>query len=350
MSSAWTDTLGIALMGRDAARRAPALAQAAEGAGLGSVWLVEDYFFPGVFALAGAALAVTERIVVGLGVVNPYTRHPALIAMETSSLAALGPGRVVLGLGTSNRNWIEGRMAIPFTEPLASLRESVEIVRRLLRGERVTYRGTRYTVDGVELDDVRPARDDGRRALDVPIVLGVKGPKALGVAAEIADGVLGAILTSPAHVERIRASTRERRAARFTVIAYVPVAVSRDRESARASMRPLIARYLGVLHGQSILADAGLDGADTGAFRDAVAAGTPAADLVTDDLIDRLAVAGTPDECRAAMKRWRDAGLDALVAVSPPGVDVDEQIALIGCELVPHWAERTGRQHHEERR
>src|SRR3990172_2311200 len=109
-------------------------------AGLGSVWLIEDYFSPGAFALAGAAAAVTERVTVGIGVVNPYTRHPALLAMETAALAGLAPGRVVLGLGASNRVWIEERMGIPFTAPLASVRECVEIVRRLLAGERLTFR------------------------------------------------------------------------------------------------------------------------------------------------------------------------------------------------------------------
>ena len=107
-------------------------------AGLGSLWIIEDYFHPGAYALAAAAAAVTERIAIGLGVVNPYTRHPALLAMETAALAGIAPGRVVLGLGSSNRRWIEAQMGIPFKAPLGGLRESVEIVRRLLAGERVT--------------------------------------------------------------------------------------------------------------------------------------------------------------------------------------------------------------------
>jgi 5,10-methylenetetrahydromethanopterin reductase len=340
-ASPWSGSIGIAIMGREVASRVPDLARAAERAGLGSVWFVEDYFFPGVFALAGAALAITDRVTVGLGVVNPYTRHPALIAMETASLASLAPGRVVLGLGTSNRNWIEGQMAIPFATPLASLRECVEIVRRLLAGERVTHRGGRYTVEGVELDDVR-------HGLDVPIVLGVKGPKALGLAADVADGVHGAILTSPQHVRRIRASTRDHRAARFSVVAYVPVAVSADGERARSWVRPLIAHYLGVLHGQSILADAGLDAARTQPFRDALAAGKPAADLVTDELIDALAVAGTPEQCRGALARWHEAGLDAPIAVVPGAADLCAQIETIGAELTPRWA-RLASAHEETR-
>src|ERR671925_2026101 len=114
MDFAWTDSIGLALLGRDVPAHAVEWARAAERAGFGSVWIVEDYYQPGAFVLAGAVAAATDRITVGLGVVNPYTRHPAILAMETAALAGLASGRVVLGLGTSNRNWIESQMHIPF--------------------------------------------------------------------------------------------------------------------------------------------------------------------------------------------------------------------------------------------
>src|SRR5439155_1456815 len=88
----WTDSLGVALMGHGIAGRAGDCGRAAERAGLGSVWIIEDYFQPGAYTLAAAAAAVTESIAVGLGVVNPYTRHPALIPMKTAALAGLPAG------------------------------------------------------------------------------------------------------------------------------------------------------------------------------------------------------------------------------------------------------------------
>jgi 5,10-methylenetetrahydromethanopterin reductase len=327
MASAFRRSIGLALAGQGVAARVPALARAAEDAELGSVCFVEDYFFPGAYALAGAAAAVTSRITLELGVVNPYTRHPALVAMETASLAALAPGRVVLGLGSSNRNWIAGQMAIPFEAPLARVRESVEVVRRLLAGERLTFRGAQLTLSGVELEEKVPG--------GVPILLGVKGPKALAMAAEIADGVHGTILTTPAHVRRVRAAAGGRRD--FTVIAYVATAIDDDGRRARASVKPLLARYLGVLHGQSIMADAGLDESATRPFREALLAGTPAADLVGDDLADALAIAGTPAECRRALARFAEAGLDSPIALVPHVLDLPQQIARIGRELVPAW-------------
>lgn len=335
MAWRWTDSPGVALLGRDVPLHATAWARAAESAGLGSVWIVEDYYHPGACALAGAVAAATERIAIGLGVVNPYTRHPALIAMETAALAGIAPGRVVLGLGTSNRNWIEEQMRIPFKTPLQALRESVEIVRRLLAGERLAFRGECFDLEGVRLEFTPAARG-------VPILLGVKGPKALRLAGEIADGVHGAVLTSPNHVRRIRATAggaRGSRGSEFTVVAYVPVAVGRDGAAVRASVKPLLARYLGVLHSQSILRDAGYGPERTQPFSDALAQGKPAVDLVTDEMVDALAVAGTPGDCRAALRRLAEAGLDAPIAVVPPGADMPEQLALIGETLVPFWKE-----------
>jgi alkanesulfonate monooxygenase SsuD/methylene tetrahydromethanopterin reductase-like flavin-dependent oxidoreductase (luciferase family) len=324
----WTDSLGVALLDHGLPDRTTHWARAAEAAGLGSLWVIEDYFHPGAYSLAAAAAAVTERMVIGLGVVNPYTRHPALVAMETAALAGIAPGRVVLGLGSSNRKWIEAQMAIPFKTPLRGLREGVGIVRRLLAGERVTFAGEVFSVHDATLDTPPPA--------PVPILLGVKGPRALGLAAEVADGVHCSVLTSPAHVRRVRAATSG--ASRdFKVIAYMLMAVSDDPAEARAWTRPPVARYLGALHGQSILDDAGLGAARTQPFRDALMAGRDATELVTDDMMDAVAVAGTPEQCRAGLARWADAGLDGVVTVVPPRADFARQLERLGRELSTAW-------------
>jgi 5,10-methylenetetrahydromethanopterin reductase len=326
----WTDSLGVALLGHGLPDRTTHWARRGEAAGLGSLWVIEDYFHPGAYSLAAAAGAVTERMVIGLGVVNPYTRHPALVAMETAALAGIAPGRVVLGLGSSNRRWIEAQMAIPFKTPLRGLREGVGIVRGLLAGERVTLAGEVFSVHDAVLE-TPPASP-------VPILLGVKGPRALALAAEVADGVHCSVLASPAHVRRVRAATS--RAGRdFKVIAYVMVAMSEDAAQARAWMRPPVARYLGALHGQSILDDAGLGAARTQPFRDALITGRDAADLVTDEVMDAVAIAGTPEQCRASLARWADAGLDGVVAVVPPGADFARQLERLGRELSPAWTD-----------
>lgn len=334
MGSISAGSVGIAFLAADAPRRMVAWSRAAEHAGFDSVWLLEDYFYPGAFALAGAVAAATERVTVGLGVVNPYTRHPALLAMETAGLAGLAPGRVVLGLGASNRGWIQERMGIPHAEPLRSLRECVEIVRRLLAGERLTYRGRRYALDAVRLEWAPPA--------PVPIFLGVKGPQAVALAGEIADGLHCSVLASPAHVRRVRAETAAAAARRpdgFAIVAYVLLAVDRDGRAARERIRPVVGHYLGLLHGQAILREAGCGPDVTAPFREALAAGGAARLPVPDRVLDAVAVAGTPEECRAALRRFAEAGLDSPIVLAPPGDDVEAQLALVGRELIPYWKE-----------
>src|SRR6266851_8071552 len=323
-------SLGAVLLGEGTPGHVVERARAAERGGLDSLWFIEDYFQTGAFAVAGAAAAVTTRLGIGLGVVNPYTRHPALLAMETATLAGIAPGRVVLGLGAGVRRWVEEQMGIPFKAPLGGLRECVAIVRGLLAGERVTVRGEVFTVDGVKLEWSPPEA--------VPVLLGVKGPKALRLAGESADGVHCAVLASPEHVARVRQTAGAGRP-RFTVVAYVLTAISRDGRHAREAERPLIAHYLGVLHGQSILRDAGLGPDRTRPFREALDRGAAAAHLVDDALIDAVAVAGTPEHCRRQLARWAEAGLDAPIAVLPRDADVLEQIALCGEILVPAWRE-----------
>jgi alkanesulfonate monooxygenase SsuD/methylene tetrahydromethanopterin reductase-like flavin-dependent oxidoreductase (luciferase family) len=139
-------------------------------------------------------------------------------------------------------------------------------------------------------------------------------------------------------VRRVRETAGVGRAD-FTVVAYVIVAMSRDGHAARDAVRPLIARYLGVLHGQSILLDAGLGPDRTRPFREALGGGASAAHLVDDALIDALSVAGTPEHCRRHLARWAEAGLDAPIAVLPRQADMMEQIALYGEILVPAWRE-----------
>ncbi len=247
-------SLGAAFLGEDTPARIVERARAAEAAGFASLWFIEDYFQTGAFALAGAAAAVTARIAIGTAVVNPYTRHPALIAMETATLAGIAPGRVVLGLGTGVHRWIAGQMRIPAPRPLATLGECVDVIRRLWAGERVTHEGQGFSLADVALE-YKPAQPE------LPIVLGVKGPRALGLAGAVADGVVCSIMSSPAHVRRVRETIaparRQSGRGRCPVLAYVPVAIGRDGAAARRSVRPLLARYLAHLHGQTILVEAG---------------------------------------------------------------------------------------------
>ncbi len=337
-----TPTVGVLLMGAEAASQVVAWARAAEEARVGALWVSEDCFYPSAVGLAAAAAVATSSIPIGLGVVNPFTRHPALIAMEAATLGALAGDRVILGLGTSNRHWIETQLGIEFRRPLQALRETVEIVRRLWGGERLSYPGACY-----RLTDAALAFRPSPRPL--PVYLGMKSPRGLALAGEIADGVLLSALTGTGHLRRARGDVARGRAAAgrtdpITVAAYVAVSIDRDSGRARDQVREMVAEHLGIMHGQSILADAGLEASRTAVFHEHLLAHRPAGHLVTDDLVDRLAIAGTPRECREALRPLAEAGLDLPIAMIPPGLDPIEQTRRIAEELAGAWDElRRGR-------
>lgn len=297
------------------------LARQAESLGYDTLWIAEDYFYGGAFTTTTACAAATERIRLGIGVINPYTRNPALIAMEAGALDTASEGRLVLGLGASNRRWIQEMAGIPFEKPVTAMKETVEIINRLIAGEKVTYKGKMFNITGVQLE-FEPFRRH------IPIHLGVKGPVTLSLAGQIADGVLLSVLSSPPYVrwavERIKegaAKVGRQLPEDFEVGTYLLISPDNDRQKAREAVRPVIAHYLG-LHGQHpILLEAGLTVEEIMPFRQALLAGESAAHLVDDRLIDLFSVAGTPAECAERLQAWIEAGVNNVCAFEVKGTD-----------------------------
>src|SRR5882672_11108339 len=116
-------------------------AKRAEEMEFGTFWVPEDPFMRGAFTLAAAVACSTIKLKVGLGIVNPYTRHPSLTAMEFAALDELSSGRAILGIGAGIRDWIEARLKIPCTRPASAMREMIAITRALFRGEAVSCSG-----------------------------------------------------------------------------------------------------------------------------------------------------------------------------------------------------------------
>ncbi|MCM4076519.1 LLM class flavin-dependent oxidoreductase [Paractinoplanes hotanensis] len=306
--------LAFSISGRRDSAGAVRAAVAAEAAGFDDVWLTEDYFERGAFALAGAVAARTAKVRIGIGVVNPWTRHPALTAMEFATLDELSGGRAVLGLGASNAHWMTDRMGIPFDRPLARTLEATALIRRLLTGAHVTAAGEFFTVDtGLSFPPVRP---------DPPIVLGVKGPRAITRGGALADGLLLSILAGPGYVRWVR----ERVGAGKELSAYVGIAVDDDPAKARDRLRPMAARYLGVHGDHLITREAGVDPALAAELRSGWLTGAPRTDLVTDDLLDEVVVAGDVPGAARALNRLADAGLDVAVVRDDPATDPEETL------------------------
>ncbi len=307
--------LAFSISGHRDAAGAVRAAVAAEAAGFDDVWLTEDYFERGAFALAGAVAAGTSSIRIGIGVVNPWTRHPALTAMEFATLDELSGGRAVLGLGASNAHWMSDRMGIPFDRPLARTLEAVDLIRRLLTGSHVAFAGDFFTVDThLSFTPVRP---------DPPIVLGVKGPRAITRGGRLADGLLLSILAGPGYVRWVR----DRVGPGPELSAYVGIAVDDDPAKARDRIRPMAAQFLGVHGDHLITREAGVGPELAEQLRAGWLAGTPRTDLVTDDLLDRVVIAGDVAGAAGGMRRLADAGLDVSVVRDDPATDPAETLS-----------------------
>ena len=242
----WTASLGVALCAttpRPTRRSGRARRSARVSEACGSS---RTTFTPAP-SRSRAAGAVTERITIGLGVVNPYTRHPALLAMETAALAGIAPGRVVLGLGSSNRKWIEEQMAIPFKTPLdACARHG--IVRRLLDGQRVTFAGDVFSIHG---SPSRRCRWPPCRSCSVSKD---RGPWRWRPRSRMACTAR----SSPRRRTSVGCAQHVERAWRLQGDLVRPDGGRTIATRRAPGRRPMLARYLGVLHGQSILDDAGL--------------------------------------------------------------------------------------------
>lgn len=306
--------LGLRISGHRGAADAVRLAVAAEQAGVHEVWLTEDYLERGIFAVAGAVAGATSRVTIGLGVVNPFSRHPALIAMEAAALDEVAGGRTVLALGGSNERWMNEWLGIEFGKPLGAVREARQIIGDLLTAGSVDVDGPRFKVH---------ARMAFQPPHHMPIWFGVKGVRGLEAARDGADGVILSVLSSPAYVEWVRGIVGRD----LPLGAFVEVATNGDGAVARDSVRAFVARFLGMHGDQPITRVAGLDADTVERFGAALLAGNSVAEAVTDEMIDTFVIAGTIDDCAAGLNRFAAAGLDTLIVGDRPERPADDIVA-----------------------
>jgi 5,10-methylenetetrahydromethanopterin reductase len=209
------------------------LARQLEAGGADQLWVIEDCFFTGGVSLAASALAVSERLRVGLGILPAVARNPAITAMEIATLSALGPGRIVPGIGHGVQDWM-AQMGARTASPLATLEEVLVAVRRLLAGERITMHGRHVHLDDVQLDQPPPDPP--------PLLAGVRGPKSLAMAGRTAGGIILAEPASPSYVRL--ALDQAGHPPGFHVAVFSSLCVAVDRSSAYRLMAPWLAAQL----------------------------------------------------------------------------------------------------------
>lgn len=298
----------------------------AEERGFDAVWQAESRLVRDAIVPMAAYAAVTERIKVGSGVINNWTRNIGLLAATFLTLDDLAPNRILCGIGA----WwdpLAKNVGIERRRPLLAMRETVEVFRRLMAMERVTFHGEFHHVDEIELDVVHGRREPRH----VPIYIGATGPKMMELTGEIADGVVLNYCVPPEYndqaMERLEVGAKKagKRLEDIDRPQLVVCSVDHDREVALDTSRELLTQYLAQ---QPHIAKA------SGVSQDVVGEiqsilGWPATHeqiqrakhFVSDDLITRITASGTPEEAREKVGEYLDHGATCPI-LYPVGGDV----------------------------
>lgn len=308
-----TQPVAIYLQDAHPIREGMEFAQYAEAKGFSAVWQAESRLVREATVPMAAFASVTEKITVGSGVVDCWSRNPARLAATFSTLDDLAPGRVILGIGA----WwdpLAQKVGIQRTKPLRVMREIVTAVRGLLNNETVTYHGEYVHLDGVELDYVYQER----RPKNVPIYIGATGMQMMELTGEIADGAVLNYLVSPEYNDQALealergASKSGRSLSDIDRPQLVVCSVHEDRQTALDMARMMVTQYLGqqphIMKASGVpqsLLDAVGEVLTWPATHEQVEA---ASRLVPDEIVQMLTASGTPAEARARVRHYIDHG------------------------------------------
>jgi len=273
VGGSWFDvavtTVGAVFLPQFPPERLRSVAEAADDAGLAQLWLWEDCFWEGGIASAAAALAWTQRLQVGVGLLPVPLRNVALSAMELCTLHRMFPGRPVIGVGHGVQEWM-GQVGARAESPLTLLREYVDALRALLAGESLSRQGRYVRLDRVQLG--------APPATAPPVLAGAEGPRTLRLVGGHADGAILTGGTTPEQVVRAREHIEAGRS-----------------EAGRTGPHPVTVY---------VLAAGGPDARDR-IERDGRRWGFPST-------ADRAAY-GSVDDVAAGVSRWVEAGVDTVV-------------------------------------
>ena len=290
------------------------LSSQAEKGGFEAVWVPEGGGRDSLTSLATIAMR-TEKVKLGTGILPIFARTPTNTAMGAAGMAAVSDGRFMLGLGVGHAPTVESRDGIPFKQPMTRMRETILIVKALLAGEKVNFTGKQFKLTGASMGASTPKSK-------VPIYIAALGPQMLELAGELADGVLmnwTAVDYLGEAIGHIKRGTEKagRDLSEIDIAGYVRVAVGDDVSTSRDSLRYQVARYASNPFYRNFFAETGFDEEMSDAAA-ALADGNldKAADSITVEMQDQVAVVGTAEECRAALEKRRAAGLQ-LPVIAP---------------------------------
>lgn len=301
----------------------------ADELGFDSVWLGESWGYE-IFTSMGDLVRLTKRIQIGSGIANIFSRSPALIASTIATLDERSGGRMLLGLGPSGANVIEHWHGVKFEKPLKRTREYVEIIRMILRGEKLMYNGEFFQLERGFTLRFKPLRPD------VPIYVAAMGPKNVVQSGEIADGILPVYWPATRWSElREQLDAGSQKAGRpphsaliapyVTSILLPENATEEQRMQARLQAAQPLAYYIarmGVYYADMLTRNG--FGEDVQTVIEANKKGLKSAVMaVSPRMLDATAIIGTPKEMVAKLDEWAEAGVDQPI-LGMPGGTIDE--------------------------
>ncbi len=326
------ERIGLCFLDRPDLSEQLRLTRRADELGFESVWVCETRLARDAISVLGAMAAITSRVKLGPGVVNTWTRGPALMALTFATLDELAPNRILCGLGAywDPLAWKQG---IERRRLITQMREYVDVVKRLLSMEEVTLEGEVVHVREIRLDlgDGRP-----KTPKHVPIYIGATGMQMLELSGKIADGVLLNAMLSTDYVRACIAQVHKgaqaagRGVNEIDLPLLVSCALDQDGDKARYAGRRLATMYVG--QQPHIAKASGIDDDLIHRVNEAMGGWPPkeggieaAMKLIDEDLAVRLTASGTPDECRARLREYEAAGASYPV-ILPVTHNVDDMI------------------------
>jgi probable F420-dependent oxidoreductase len=287
-------------------RHFPELVRAADRCGYSDAWSYES-FSSDAFAPIAAAAMLSDKLRFGCAIIPVFTRPAPLIAMSAVTTNQLAGGRFILGLGISTPNIVEQWMGVPFRKPVTMMRETVEALRAIFRGEKVTMAGAMVKINGFRLDaNVEYAPK---------IYIGAQGTKMLRIAGEIGDGVIVNFITPetlPAMLDNTRDGMRAagKDPAKLDVVCRIIVAVDEDEAVSRTLFRRSLTAYVTVPQYNKFFREIGYDKEASVAI-DAWNAGDrkKALESVSDEMVEKIFVFGTAEKCKQRLEEYGRAGI-----------------------------------------
>lgn len=292
------------------------------------MWLQEGSSGWGAIPLAAAILSNTKRIGVGTGIVSPFRRHPLALAEDAAALNELSGGRFTPGIGSGPAQL--KAMGIKVSQ-LEGLKDAVEIMRRLLKGDQFLYPGKVFRLVTSSSLEVTPSSAP-------PIYIGALMPRMIELAAEIADGLLISRRggSSPRYVEEVTKQVRQVRqmkqiSGQFVVRSFIESSIDNDGEKARQTARKFLASYTIRFAPRAVVEKAGFKYEDVAAMLES---NRSPEEMISEEMIQEFSMSGTPKECLKKLKTFEWTRLDVPILYIH-GPSSEKALELAGTEILP---------------